>query len=100
MLAAEQFTHRQASLPVMAIEHAPEKLVAIRRRYQNHFFFRNYFCLHNLKFYLSLLGILLIRPRETARCLVNFSKTLRLDDLVESIFEIHQRWHRSKAETG
>lgn len=100
MLAAEQFTHRQAFLPVMAIEHTPEKLVAIRRRYQNHFFLRNYFCLHNLKFYISLLGILLIRPRETVRCLVNFSKTLRLDDLVESIFEIHQRWHRSKMETG
>lgn len=98
LVAAEQFTHRQASLPVMAIEHTPEKLVAVRRRFQNHFFFRNYFCWHNMKFYLSLLSVLLKRPRETARCIARFSRTMRLDDLVESVFEIHQRWHRTKAE--
>lgn len=98
LVDAERFTHRQSSLPVMAIEHSPERLVAIRRRFQNHFFFKNYFCLHNLGFYLSLLGVLVTQPRDTARCLVRFSKTLRLDDLVESVFEIHQRWHRARAE--
>lgn len=98
LVAAERFTHRQASLPVMAIEHAPEKLVATRRRFQNHFFLRNYLCWHNLAFYLALLGVLLIRPRETLRCVVRFSTTLRLDDLVESVFEIHQRWHRARTE--
>ncbi len=98
LTTAENFTHRQASLPIMAIEHAPEELVALRCRFQNHFFFRNYFCWHNMKFYLSLLSILLKQPRETAHCIARFSRTLRLDDLVESVFESHQRWHRTKAQ--
>jgi len=91
---SEKFTHRQVDFPVMAIEHSPEKLASTRRRFQNYFFFRNYFRWHNLAFYFSVLGILCRRPGETARCIVRFLKTLRLDDLAESVFEIHQRWHR------
>ena len=93
---SERFTHRQIGLPVMAIEHAPEKLASIRRRFQNHFFMRNYIRLHNLRFYISVLNILCRSPVETARCIASFFKTLRLDDLVESVFEIHQRWHRTR----
>ena len=93
---SEKFTHRQVELPLMAIEHAPEKLAAIRRRFQNHFFFRNYFRWQNLGFYASVIGILLRQPRETLLCIAKFLKTFRLDDLVESVFEIHQRWHRSR----
>jgi hypothetical protein len=93
---SEKFTHRQVDFPVMAIEHSPEKLASTRRRFQNYFFFRNYFRWHNLAFYVSVLGILCRRPVETGRCIVHFLKTLRLDDLVESVFEIHQRWHRSR----
>ncbi len=97
LIAAERFTHRQASLPLMAIEHAPEKLAAIRRKFQNRFFFRNYFRWHNMGFYVSLLTVLLRRPREAAGFLLRFLKTLRLDDLVESAFELHQRWYRSRS---
>jgi len=93
---SEKFTHRQVELPIMAIELAPERLAAIRRRFQNHFFFRNYFRWQNLGFYASVVSILCRRPLETTRCIVSFIKTLRLDDLVESVFEIHQRWHRSR----
>ena len=93
---SEKFTHRQVDFPVMAIEHSPEKLASTRRRFQNYFFFRNYFRWHNLAFYVSVLGILCRRPVETGRCIMHFLKTLRLDDLVESVFEIHQRWHRSR----
>jgi len=78
----------------MAIEHSPGKLASIRRRFRNYFFIRNYFRWHNLAFYFSVLGILCRRPVETGRSFVRFLKTLRLDDLVESVFEIHQRWHR------
>lgn len=95
---SEKFTHRQVDFPVMAIEHSPEMLASTRRKFQNYFFFRNYFRWHNLAFYVSVLGILCRRPVETGRCIVHFLKTLRLDDLVESVFEIHQRWHRSKVE--
>lgn len=93
---SEKFTHRQVNLPVMAIEHAPEKLAAIRRRFQNYFFFRNYFRWQNFGFYVSVISILCRRPTETARCIVSFLRTLRLDDLVESVFEIHQRWYRTR----
>ena len=96
-VADERYTHRQVSIPIMAIEHAPEKLAAIRRRFQNHFFARNYLRWHNLRFYVSLLGVMLRSPRAVVRCLANFFKTLRLDDLVESVFELHQRWYRSRA---
>lgn len=93
---SEKFTHRQVDLPVMAIEHAPERLAAIRRRFQNYFFLRNYIRWQNLGFYASVISILCRRPVETARCIISFIKTLRLDDLVESVFEIHQRWHRTR----
>jgi anaerobic magnesium-protoporphyrin IX monomethyl ester cyclase len=93
---SEKFTHRQVGLPLMAIEYAPERLASIRRRFQNYFFLRNYFRWHNLGFYASVLSILCRRPAETVRCIVRFFKTLRLDDLVESVFEIHQRWHRTR----
>lgn len=99
VVADERFTHRQALLPIMAIEHSPEKLAAIRGRFQNHFFVRNYLRWHNLRFYASLALVLLRRPREAAQCLGAFVKTLRLDDLVESVFELHQRHHRSRTET-
>jgi radical SAM superfamily enzyme YgiQ (UPF0313 family) len=97
-VADEHFTHRQVSIPIMAIEHSPEKLAAVRRRFQNHFFARNYLRWHNLRFYASLLGILLRSPRAAAHCLANFFKTLRLDDLVESVFELHQRSRRAREE--
>lgn len=93
---SEKFTHRQVGLPLMAIEHAPEKLASIRRRFQNYFFIRNYFRWHNLGFYASILAVLCRKPAETGRCIAGFFKTLRLDDLVESVFEIHQRWHRTR----
>lgn len=93
---SEKFTHRQINLPLMAIEHTPERLAAIRRRFQNYFFFRNYFRWQNIGFYVSVIGILLRQPRETLHCIASFLKTLRLDDLVESVFEIHQRWHRTR----
>lgn len=93
---SEKFTHRQVDLPLMAIEHTPERLAAIRRRFQNYFFFRNYFRWQNLGFYISVIGILLRKPRATALCIASFLKTFRLDDLVESVFEIHQRWHRTR----
>jgi anaerobic magnesium-protoporphyrin IX monomethyl ester cyclase len=93
---SEKFTHRQVDFPVMAIEHSPRKLASVRRRFQNYFFLRNYFRLHNLAFYFSVMGILCQRPVETGRCIMRFLKTLRLDDLAESVFEIHQRWHRNK----
>jgi radical SAM superfamily enzyme YgiQ (UPF0313 family) len=93
---SDQFTHRQVNFPLMAIEYAPEKLAAIRRRFQNYFFIRNYFRWHNLGFYVSVLNILCRSPVDTGRCIASFFKTLRLDDLVESVFEIHQRWHRRR----
>jgi len=93
---SDRFTHRQVDFPLMAIEHTPERLAAIRRRFQNYFFIRNYFRWHNLRFYVSILNILCRRPADTGRCIASFFKTLRLDDLVESVFEIHQRWHRTR----
>ena len=96
-VADERYTHRQAAVPIMAIEHSPEKLAAIRRRFQNHFFARNYLRWHNLLFYISLLGVMLRNPGAAVRCTANFFKTLRLDDLVESVFELHQRRYRSRA---
>jgi radical SAM superfamily enzyme YgiQ (UPF0313 family) len=96
MANSEKFTHRQVDFPIMAIEHSPERLAAIRRRFQNHFFFRNYFRRQNIGFYASVLGILLRQPRETVLCLAGFLRTFRLDDLVESVFAIHQRWHRKR----
>jgi radical SAM superfamily enzyme YgiQ (UPF0313 family) len=93
---SEKFTHRQVKLPLMAIEHTPVRLAAIRRRFQNYFFFRNYFRWQNVGFYVSVIGILLRQPRETVLCIASFLKTFRLDDLVESVFEIHQRWHRTR----
>lgn len=93
-IAPERFSHRQSELPVMAIEHSPERLTRIRRRFQNRFFFRNYASWRNIGFYLSLLGALLRQPAATGRCLARFSRTLRLDDLAESLFELHQRARR------
>jgi len=59
LVADERFTHRQAAVPIMAIEHSPEKLAAIRRRFQNRFFVHNYLRWRNLRFYGSLLWALL-----------------------------------------
>ena len=95
----ENFTHRQTALPIMAIEHAPEKLAAIRRRFQNHFFLRNYFRWRNVGYYARLVAVLLRRPRDAASCLARFLRTRRLDDLVESIFELQQRQYRSRLES-
>ena len=95
----ENFTHRQTALPIMAIEHAPEKLAAIRRRFQNHFFLRNYFRWRNVGYYARLVAVLLRRPRDAASCLTQFLRTRRLDDLVESIFELQQRQYRSRLES-
>ncbi|MBI3570933.1 MAG: B12-binding domain-containing radical SAM protein [Gammaproteobacteria bacterium] len=98
LIADERFTHRQAAVPIMAIEHSPEKLAAIRRRFQNRFFVRNYLRWRNLRFYGSLLWALASSPRDAARALGGFFRTLRLDDFVESVFELHQRRHRARIE--
>ena len=97
-VADERFTHRQAAAPIMAIEHSPEKLVAIRRRFQNRFFVRNYLRLRNLRFYGSLLLALLASPRDAGRAVAGFLRTLRLDDFVEAVFELHQRRYRARLE--
>jgi radical SAM superfamily enzyme YgiQ (UPF0313 family) len=96
LIADERFTHRQAAAPIMAIEYSPEKLVAIRRRFQNRFFVRNYLRWRNLRFYGSLLLALLSSPRDAGRALAGFFRTLRLDDFVESVFELHQRRYRAR----
>jgi radical SAM superfamily enzyme YgiQ (UPF0313 family) len=96
LIADERFTHRQVAAPIMAIEHSPEKLVAIRRRFQNRFFVRNYLRWRNLRFYGSLLLALFSSPRDTGRALAGFFRTLRLDDFVESVFELHQRRYRAR----
>jgi hypothetical protein len=93
---SEKFTHRQADLPLMAIELPPQRLAAIRRRFQNRFFFRNYFRWYNARFCFSLLAVMLRRPSDAAQCFRDFFRTRRLDSFVESIFELHQRWYRSR----
>jgi len=100
LVEAEQYTHRQVDHPMMAIELAPQRLATIRRRFQNHFFFRNYFRWYNLGFYGSLLSVMLRRPAESVRAVVRLTKTRRLDTFVESVFEMHQRWHRTRCSTN
>ena len=96
LVADERFTHRQAAVPIMAIEHSPEKLAAIRRRFQNRFFVHNYLRWRNLRFYGSLLWALLGSPRDAIRAVGGFFRTLRLDDFVEAVFELHQRRARER----
>lgn len=92
----ERFTHRQIDSPLMAIELTPERLAEIRRKFQNRFFLRNYLRWYNLRFYLSLFAVMLQRPAESLRCLVHFVRTRRLDTFVEGMFELHQRWYRTR----
>ena len=75
-------------------------MATIRRRFQNHFFFRNYFRWYNLGFYGSLLSVMLRRPAESMHAFVRLTKTRRLDTFVESVFEMHQRWHRARCGTN
>lgn len=100
LVEAEQYTHRQVDQPVMAIELAPQRLAMIRRRFQNHFFFRNYIRWYNIGFYGSLLSVMLRRPAESVHAFVRLSRTRRLDTFVESVFEMHQRWHRARCGTN
>jgi anaerobic magnesium-protoporphyrin IX monomethyl ester cyclase len=97
---SEKFTHRQTDLPLMAIELPPERLASIRRRFQNHFFFRNYFHWRNIPFYFSLLSVMFKCPADSLRCFRDLLRSWRLDTFVESIFELHQRWHRSRLLSG
>jgi radical SAM superfamily enzyme YgiQ (UPF0313 family) len=95
-LSTDQLTHRQVDLPLMAIEYPPEQLAAIRSRFQNRFFFRNYINRQNLLFLFEVGAVMVRNPLASVRCLVRTARLRRLDFLVESLFEMHQNWQRQK----
>ena len=78
----------------------PEQLAAIRGRFQNRFFFRNYFNRQNLVFMVEVSSVMLRNPLASVRCLLRTIRLRRLDFLIESLFEMHQNWQRRKLAVG
>jgi len=88
---SSDWNHRQASFPLMDAGIGREKLAALRRSMQNHFYFRNYFNIRNLIFLASVFYSSLLQPLGTIKAVKTFFPVGRLDDLVEGLLINHRR---------
>jgi radical SAM superfamily enzyme YgiQ (UPF0313 family) len=88
---SEDWNHRQARYPLMDTGIGKETLAYVRKKMQNRFFIRNYFGLHNLRFYWSLLVTSILGPYETVRMIGGYLTTGRLDDLAEGLLKNYRR---------
>lgn len=88
---SSDWNHRQARFPIMDAGLGKEKLAALRKKMQNHFYFRNYFSLRNLIFLCSLLYSSLLQPLEMIKTVKSFFPVGRLDDLIEGLLINHRR---------
>ncbi len=92
------WAHRQPELPLMKITFEKEKLRDIRKKLQNHFFWRNYFtATGNISFYGILFSIIFRHPGVIFTALGKLVRTGRLDYLVETLNAEYWRMKKYEA---
>lgn len=81
----DAWLHRGSKGPLMKTEIPPKRLMKLRARFQNHYFFRNYVHWRNVRYGLHATFRLLRSPKILARSFQAFLMHGRLDSFVETL---------------
>lgn len=82
---------RASEVPLMSSNIPADRLQYYRAKFQNHFFFRNYFRFNNMIIGLQLLQIMLKNPSTTWRGIKRVLKYKRVDSFIEEILVAYRK---------